>query len=93
MSLACSPGRLSPLSCLLRCCFVTTGDKGFLIPLVDVKMIKCAADRLMRGGDSLQKRYVRSVQGMKALEHKGYKLWAMSYFVYGKGPALYIMAK
>lgn len=41
----------------------------------------------------IKKKYVHSVQEMKALERKGYTLWAMAYFVDGDGSALYIMAK
>lgn len=47
----------------------------------------------MEGGDNIKKQYVYSVQEVKALEKDGYTLWAMSYFVDGNGPALYIMAK
>ena len=41
----------------------------------------------------IKKKYVYSVQEMKALEREGYTLWAMAYFMYADGPALYIMAK
>nr|DAW11758.1 MAG TPA: hypothetical protein [Caudoviricetes sp.] len=41
----------------------------------------------------IKKKYVHSVQEMRALEREGYTLWAMAYFVNGDGPSLYIMAK
>ena len=40
-----------------------------------------------------QKKYVHSVQEVRALEKEGYTLWVMSYFINGTGNALYIMAK
>ena len=47
----------------------------------------------MKGGDSIKKKYVYSAKEAKSLMEQGYTLWAMSYFVNGNGPALYIMAK
>jgi hypothetical protein len=47
----------------------------------------------MKGGDSIRKKYVHSVQEVQTLENDGYTLWAMAYFVDSGGPALYIMAK
>ena len=47
----------------------------------------------MKGGDSIEKKYVYSAKEALALREQGYTLWAMAYFVYGNGPALYIMAK
>lgn len=47
----------------------------------------------MKGGDSIKKKYVYSIQEKKALEKEKYTLWAMSYFVNGNGSTLYIMAK
>ena len=47
----------------------------------------------MEGGDNIEKKYVCSAKEAKFLLAQGYTLWAMSYFVNGNGPALYIMAK
>lgn len=47
----------------------------------------------MEGGDNIQKKFVHSFQEVRTLEKEGYTLWAMSYFVTGSGPALYIMTK
>lgn len=41
----------------------------------------------------MQKKFVYSVQEMKALEKEGYTLLSLSYFSYGTGNILYIMAK
>ena len=47
----------------------------------------------MKGGDSIEKKYVYSAKETKTLMAQGYTLWAMLYFVNGSGSTLYIMAK
>ena len=47
----------------------------------------------MKGGYNIHKKFVHSFQEVRTLEKEGYTLWAMSYFVTGSGPILYIMAK